>query len=123
MKPASKSAFGSLLRKTRQGTKKTLGDLAKALDVSVVYVSDIERGNRAPFRAELIEKAADFLGVDARELLRAAAEVKGAFQVRTDSLPPQAREFVAGLARGEQHSESFWTGLAELIRKDEADVK
>ena len=123
MKPASKSAFGSLLRQTRQAAKKPLGALARALDVSVVYVSDIERGNRAPFRAELIEKAADFLGVDARELLRAAAEVKGAVQGRTDHLPPQAREFVAGLARGEQHSESFWTGLAQLIRKDEENSK
>ena len=36
--------FGDALRSTRQKAKRSLGDVARLLDVSVVYVSDVERG-------------------------------------------------------------------------------
>ena len=40
---------GDTLRRTRHNAERTLGDVARLLDVSVVYVSDLERGNRRPF--------------------------------------------------------------------------
>ena len=54
--------FGDLLRKLRRKADKTLGDVARLLGVSVVYVSDVERGNRKPFSNERIVLIARFLG-------------------------------------------------------------
>jgi len=110
-------SFGVLLRKYRKKVGKTLGDLADELDVSVVYVSDVERGNRAPLREDYIEVAARVLNADARELHRAAAEARGAFKLRAERVPPAAREVVAGLARGEQYPDTFWEELVELASK------
>ena len=64
--------FGEVLRQLRREAELTLGDLARLLDVSTVYVSDVERGNRKPFTRVRILKIADFLGKDPNELLKAA---------------------------------------------------
>lgn len=117
MRSDSRRAFGVLLRKVRKAAEKTLGDLADELGVSVVYVSDVERGNRAPLKRESIERAAEFLGADARGLQKAAAEARGAFEVDTEDVPAAAREFVAGLARGEHYSDTFWDELVSLAEK------
>ena len=109
--------FGERLRALRKKAGKTLGDLAGALEVSIVYVSDVERGNRPPFRAELIEKAAQALGADAADLHAAAAEVRGAFELRTDRIPERARAFVAGLARGDQYPDDFWDQVSRMAKQ------
>ena len=44
--------FGDLLRKLRRKANRTLGDVARVLGFSVVYMSDVERGNRKPLNAE-----------------------------------------------------------------------
>jgi transcriptional regulator with XRE-family HTH domain len=101
--PAKGAGRREALRACRKKADKTLGDLAQALDVSVVYVSDVERGNRPPFRPDLIDTADAFLGANAAELHKLASEVPGAFELRTNGMPERAREFVAGLARGYQY--------------------
>jgi transcriptional regulator with XRE-family HTH domain len=123
MKADSRRSFGALLRRFRKTAKKTLENLADELGVSVVYVSDVERGNRSPFRAELIEKAATFLDADARALLRAAAEVRGSFEVDADHVPQAAREFVVGLARGEHYPDSFWEEVMQLAQRHKEPEK
>ncbi len=67
------SAFGVQLRDLRIKCKKTLKDLAEALDVSVVYVSDIERGKRNPPAQDKIHKIASFFHTSPSTLLEAAA--------------------------------------------------
>ncbi|MEI7893891.1 MAG: helix-turn-helix transcriptional regulator [Myxococcales bacterium] len=110
-------AFGERLRELRKTANKTLGELAAILGVSIVYVSDVERGNRPPFRAELIEKIAASLGIDGTELHKLAAEGRGAFELRTDRIPERAHEFMAGLARGDQYPDEFWETVTQLAEK------
>ena len=96
--------FGDALRKYRQNAGKTLGDVAKLLGVSVVYVSDIERGNRRPFSNERILKIAKFLKTDPAPLIGAADIERGVIEYNiTKAKPLEAAvvgDLVSGLARG-----------------------
>ena len=96
--------FGDALRKTRRNAEKTLGDVAKLLDLSVVYVSDIERGNRRPFSNERILKVARFLKADPAQLIAAADIERGVIEYDiTRAKPLEASvvgDLVSGLARG-----------------------
>ena len=96
--------FGDALRRTRQKAKRTLGDVARLLDVSVVYVSDVERSNRRPFSNERILKIAGFLEADPAPLIAAADIEKGVIEYDISKAKPlEARvvgDLVSGLARG-----------------------
>ena len=96
--------FGDTLRRTRQQAERTLGDVARLLDVSVVYVSDVERGNRRPFSNERILKIAGFLKADPAPLIDAANVEKGVIEYDISKAKPlEARvvgDLVSGLARG-----------------------
>ena len=96
--------FGDALRRTRQNAEKTLGDVATLLDVSVVYVSDVERGNRRPFSNERILKVAGLLKTDPAPLIAAADIEKGVIEYDISKARPlEARvvgDLVSGLARG-----------------------
>ena len=96
--------FGDTLRRTRQSAEKTLGDVAKMLGVSVVYVSDVERGNRRPFGNERILKVANFLETDPAPLISAADFEKGVIEYnisKSNSLEAAVvGDLVSGLARG-----------------------
>jgi len=96
--------FGEALRRARHSAEKTLGDVAALLGVSVVYVSDVERGNRRPFNNERIIKVAKFVKVDPAPLIAAAAAERGVIEYDiTNAKPLEAavvRDLVSGLARG-----------------------
>ena len=96
--------FGDALRRTRQDAERTLGDVAKLLDISVVYVSDVERGNRRPFSNERILKVAKFLKTDPAPLITAADVERGVIEYDiTKAKPLEATvvgDLVSGLARG-----------------------
>ncbi len=65
--------FGGMLRNLRIEHQKTLSEFANLLDVSVVYVSDVERGKRNPFDEEKINKISEFLKISPTTLLNQAA--------------------------------------------------
>ena len=96
--------FGDALRRTRQEAKRTLGDVARLLDVSVVYVSDVERGNRRPFSNERILKVAKMLEADPAPLIAAADLEKGVIEYDISKAKPLEAKvvgnLVSGLARG-----------------------
>ncbi len=96
--------FGDALRRARQNAGKTLGDVARLLEVSVVYVSDVERGNRRPFGNERILRLAKFLNVDSAPLIAAADIEKGVIEYDISSAKPLEAavvgDLVSGLARG-----------------------
>lgn len=48
--------FGSSLKKIRLSMGLTQEDIANVIGVSIAYVSDIERGQRAPFQDDDIKK-------------------------------------------------------------------
>ena len=96
--------FGDALRKARQDAENTLGDVAKLLGVSVVYVSDVERGNRRPFSNERIIKIAKFVKTNPAPLIAAADVERGVIEYDiTRAKPLEAAvvgDLVSGLARG-----------------------
>ena len=96
--------FGDALRRTRQNAEMTLGDVARLLDVSVVYVSDVERGNRRPFSNKRILRVARLLEADPAPLIAAADVEKGVIEYDiSEAKPLEARvvgDLVSGLARG-----------------------
>ena len=92
--------FGDALRKTRRNAEKTLGDVAKLLDVSVVYVSDVERGNRRPFSNERILKIARFVKADPTPLIAAADVERGIIEYDITKAKPLEVAVVGGLVSG-----------------------
>ena len=92
--------FGDALRKTRRNAKKTLGDVAKLLGVSVVYVSDVERGNRRPFSNERILKIARFVTADPTPLIGAANAERGVIEYDITKAKPLEIAVVGGLVSG-----------------------
>ena len=94
--------FGDLLRKQRRKADKTLGDVARLLGVSIVFLSDVERGNRAPLNADRILKAAAFLGQDSMPLLEAADRERGFIEYDIRKARPLEADVVGGLVAGLQ---------------------
>ena len=96
--------FGAVLRSARQDAGRTLADVARLLDVSVVFVSDVERGQRRPFANARIVRIAELLQTDPTPLLQAAAIDKGVVEYVIDEDAPLAAavvgELVNGLVRG-----------------------
>jgi transcriptional regulator with XRE-family HTH domain len=96
--------FGEVLRQLRRDADKTLGQIARLLGVSTVYVSDVERGNRKPFSRDRILKIADYLDTDPEPLVSAADNEKGVIEydiTHVDSLEAKVvGGLVTGLARG-----------------------
>lgn len=92
--------FGEALRRMRRDAGKTLGDLARLLGVSVVYVSDVERGNRRPFGKERILAIGKFLKVDPVELLTVADRERGVIEYDISKASALEADVVGGLVTG-----------------------
>jgi len=93
--------FGELLRQARTKAGRTMGDLAEHLGVSVAYVSDVERGTRAPLTAQRLARAVELLEIeDPDALVIAAAQSRGAFELEATDVSAKAKEVGAALMRG-----------------------
>lgn len=110
--------FGLELKTWRTKSGKSMGDVARFLDCSVTYISDVERGVRTPLTPENIMKVSRLLnipahGVDA--LLHAAAEWRGSYELHRGS--PEQNQAAAALMRG-------WSTLGpeELKRIEEIAI-
>lgn len=77
MTTPTKETFGSALRQAREAAGKTQDELATHLGYSTSYISDVERGYRAPWADPQVRKVAAFLGVDAAPLLAARSSTLG----------------------------------------------
>jgi transcriptional regulator with XRE-family HTH domain len=66
--------YGEVFRRERRRAGKTLGDVARCLDLSIPYICDIEHGRRQPLDAARNAKLAAFFDSDLDHLLQAAAE-------------------------------------------------
>jgi transcriptional regulator with XRE-family HTH domain len=92
--------FGKVLRQYRRDADKTLGDIARLLDVSAVYISDVERGNRKPFARERILRIAEYLSKDPEPLLTAADNEKGVIEYDIKNASALEAKVVGGLVTG-----------------------
>ena len=110
--------FGPFLRRVRTEKGLTMGDVARALEVSVVYVSDVERSRRDPFVKEKMVKVAALLGIDIATLETKAALARGKVSLPMKKVPARAREAAVALGRGDFPS-AFWDDFVELTKKYE----
>jgi transcriptional regulator with XRE-family HTH domain len=93
-------SFGEIIRSCRRRKEKTLQDIAGALGVSVVYVSEVERGKRPPFVTERLTKLAKELGVEIEFLKNAALRERSFIEFDPKRTSPKQVEVLAALARG-----------------------
>jgi transcriptional regulator with XRE-family HTH domain len=114
--------FGKLLHDGREKAGKKISQLAAKLGYSVPYVSDVERGRRAPFEVPKIIEAAKYLGLDVDQLLRAAAEHKGSFNLNTEGYPDAGYNVLSSLARSKP-SEEIFQQILEILNKDDEKEK
>jgi transcriptional regulator with XRE-family HTH domain len=83
--------IGDALRARRQGQHRTLREVSSAANVSLGYLSEIERGQKEP-SSELLAAICDALGARLSELLREVSDtVELAEQVPGVLLPVQDR--------------------------------
>lgn len=93
-----RNKFGDALREARESKGITVSALAEAINVSVPYLSDVERGKRNPFgRRDLIGAAEEELGLAAGFLAELAAGERNKLDV--SDLTPGERRRVAVFAQ------------------------
>jgi transcriptional regulator with XRE-family HTH domain len=96
--------------------------LADHLGVSIVFISDVERGNRHPFTPDRIIKTAAFLKIKPEPLLLAAAKVRGAFELDATGVSGKARQVGAALMRGwADLDEDDLDKIAQIMRRREGE--
>lgn len=69
--------FGHMVRRAREALQLPLGRVASALEISIPYLSDIERGMRAPLAGEKLEKLCEVLRLNVEEVKVWAASWQG----------------------------------------------
>lgn len=92
--------FGDALRRRRREAGKTLSNVADVLGVSIVYVSDVERGNRRPLDNDRIVKVAKYLKTDPAPLIHAAAFERGVIEYDISKAGALEADVVGGLVSG-----------------------
>ncbi len=108
--------FGALLRDIRVRLGLSLKQVADVLGVTPVYVSDIERGNRAPLGTDKILALSDVPGltpVDIENLMLAATSQRGAVQMTVPD-NRDAQVALSGMARG-GFSDDQWRDLRQFL--------
>ena len=93
------SKFGKALRRIRQEKGLYLKHVADHMGWSVVYVSDIERGNRNPPGQKEIKKLSRYLDVNPEELLDLADSQKGFIELNLKGLNKEQQNTALCLAR------------------------
>ena len=92
-------SFGPFLRSIREKLGKTMRQVADLLGVSVVYISDIERGRRNPPSEDMIKAIAKFFQMPPDALLKKAAEDRGKVELGLKGTTPKVSEAALVLAR------------------------
>ena len=90
--------FATLLRAERERSGKSMGAVARHIDVSVTYLSDVERDTRPPLSPERIRRAAECMGSDENTLTALLRAAQAAAQAIKRPLPNSARGREAGAA-------------------------
>lgn len=79
--------IGDALRARRQGQQRTLREVSSAANVSLGYLSEIERGQKEP-SSELLAAICDALGAQLSELLRDVSDTVALAEQMSDVLVP-----------------------------------
>lgn len=109
------SVFGRKIREIRKSNNKTLKEVSNHLNISVPYLSDVEKGNRHPLNYAMIESFSNLFGVNPLELHRLAGLSRGF--VLTPNVTLKGAEFGAALVRNwAKYTDSDFEKFLELVR-------
>ncbi|MGC4895809.1 helix-turn-helix domain-containing protein [Micromonospora sp. DT31] len=89
--------IGDALRARRQGQHRTLREVSSAANVSLGYLSEIERGQKEP-SSELLAAICDALGARLSELLREVSDTVALAEQMPEVLVPVVDEPVTSAA-------------------------
>jgi len=109
--------FGMKIRKAREEKEMSMGEIAKELGVSPVYISDIELGKRnIPSDKEMLHKLSKILGIPYEELLNASVNQRDRIELKI-----KGKENLAfALARGwDAFEEKDIERIISAINKEE----
>jgi HTH-type transcriptional regulator, competence development regulator len=123
----SEKTFGKTVREMRvKNTKYSLREVARILDVSASYLSDVENDRRTPPKEETIIKMANLLGVDSNLLLAVAQKMPPEFYdtfIKSDVYTRKVPEFLRR-AKEKDITEEQWDKLIkEVDSLDSGDGK
>ena len=120
-----KQSFGSELRRLREEAKgePRMSDLAEAIDVSVVYISDIERDRRNPPSPEKIFKMLEAIGKEDQIdwMLQLAAKSRRSVEISVENKSDRAIFALASLARRVEEgqvSDDQLESILKTLKKD-----
>jgi transcriptional regulator with XRE-family HTH domain len=113
--------FHDLFRAERKRSGKHMGPVARHINVSVTFLSDVERGVRPPLSPERIRLAAEYMGSDEATLmglLRAAQTAAKAIELPLPS-SERGQEAGAALQRGwASFDDETFERIMDVIGKD-----
>jgi transcriptional regulator with XRE-family HTH domain len=89
-------AFGYYIRRRREDRDMTLTELARRLDISIAYLSRIERERENPPPDHLISALAGALSIPPDDLFAAARRLPPDLRARTDDVIAVYRQQTAG---------------------------
>ena len=92
-------AFGRYIRREREGREMTLTELARRVDVSIAYLSRIERERENPPPDRLVSALARALGLPPDSLFAAARRLPPDLRPRTEDVIAVYRQQSAGRGR------------------------
>ena len=97
------STFGTHLRDRRTHLGRTMGDVARQVGISVVYLSEMERGTKPPPGTDLATALARTLDILPETLLAEAAVSRGRFVLPVAPGDVRRQELGAALLRRWEH--------------------
>jgi transcriptional regulator with XRE-family HTH domain len=119
---SSQITFGEFLAKKREERDITLREMARRLEVSAPFLSDVEKNRRAPLTADRLERAAEILTLSDEEKVL-MYDLAGK---QRNSVPPDLPEYIiersyvsAALrtARDLDAGEEEWRGFVEDLKR------
>jgi transcriptional regulator with XRE-family HTH domain len=112
--------FGELIRASRRRLNKSLQEVADALGVTAVYVSEVERRKRPPFTMERLPALSRVLGLDLKTLITTAWTEKGMIEWDPNASAKQVEALVA-LARG-GFSDKELEDILQIARRSQQEM-
>lgn len=114
--------FGELIRSSRRRQNKSLQEVADALGVTAVYVSEVERRKRPPFTMERLPALARCLGLDFKQLTALAWAEKRMIDWDPASASDKQVRALVELARGGL-SDSDLDDILKIATKEQQEIK
>ena len=105
--------FGNILRKLRLDADAGLREMARLIDKSPGYISDVEQGKVPPPSEEVIVKIAEVLGADRNLLLKAARKMDPELSSYVSDAP-LAADFLR-MTKQKGFNDKDWEKLSQLV--------